>query len=183
MAKHRAIIDLSEQQMVDCMTALINDTQGCDGGQIDSVAYYGVQFPIATEKFYPYRAVGGSCSQGRISEGGGFKINAYAYVMDCLQLASTLLVTKPVSVCGTIDDQWQNYKSGVIPNCNGKSLGGHCVLLAGVSSDGTQTVATNFWKYKNSWGVGYGMNGYLQVYRDFTDLNGICGLCSGLYSI
>jgi C1A family cysteine protease len=91
---------------------------------------------------------------------------------------------RPVAVCGQIDDQWQSYRSGVIPNCNGANPGGHCVLAVGVFSDGTSNVATNYWKFKNSWGIGYGLKGYVQAYRDPADTSlGICGLCGGMYAV
>jgi C1A family cysteine protease len=54
MKRHKMLLDLSEQQMVDCVTAVLPNTVGCSGGQGDSVAYYAVLFGVAQEKYYPY---------------------------------------------------------------------------------------------------------------------------------
>ena len=82
-------------------------------------------------------------------------------------MASTLLATRPMAVCGLADDQWQNYGSGVLTTCNVGTPGGHCILLVGVTSDGTQNTATNYFRYKNQWGYNWGMDGYVHLYRDY----------------
>lgn len=73
----------------------------------------------------------------------------------------------------------------VVPSCNGKSLGGHCVLLVGVASDETTNLETNYWKIRNSWGSNWGEDGYMKLYRDKSDNStGICRFCtSAIYSI
>ena len=183
MARHKMSLDLSEQQMVDCVTALIPQTLGCGGGQMDSVAYYAAQFPLVTEKYYPYTANGGTCNQGRISQSGGYKINSYTYVNGCQQMTSTILNLRPFAVCGSIDNQWKTYKTGVLTTCNQGNAGGHCVILVGVYSDGTTNVDANYFKYQNSWGVGWGMKGFVNLHRDPADQKGVCSFCSGIYTV
>jgi hypothetical protein len=136
------------------------------------------------EKFYPFKGVGGgTCNQGRISEGGTFKINGYGYIKGCLQMASFILSSRPITTCAAIDTQWQNYRSGVIPNCNGTSYGSFCFQVVGIYSDGTLNVPTNYWRIKMSYGQMYGMNGYVHLYRNFNDMVGTCNLCGGVYTI
>ena len=71
-----------------------------------------------------------------------------------------------------------------MPTCDGKE-GGHCVLLTGAVSDGTNNVATNYWRIRNSWGTKWGEQGYARLYRDPADkTRGLCGFCRlALYSI
>ena len=183
MARHKMSLDLSEQQMVDCVTAIIPQTLGCGGGQIDSVHYYAALLPIATEKYYPYTAKGGNCNNDRITQSGGYRINSYTYISGCQLMTSTILNLRPFAVCGMVDDQWKTYKTGVLTTCNQGTPGGHCIMLVGVYSDGTTNVNTNYFKYQNSWGVGWGMQGYVNLYRDPADQKGICNLCSGVYSV
>lgn len=93
---------------------------------------------------------------------------------------------KPIGVCGNIDSQWQNYASGVVPNCNSSKIGGHCVLLVAASADGANSNnGNNWWKIKNSWGTGWGESGLMRLYRDVTDkTTGPCGFCQeAIYSI
>jgi cathepsin L len=185
MKYHKLLLDLSEQQMVDCLPAVQPNNAGCNGGQLDSVGYYSVLYPIAQEKYYRYTAVQGTCNQSKISEGPTFGIKSYVYVYDCVSLTDALLTLKPIGICAAIDTKWQNYISGVIANCNDAIVGGHCVLLVGATSDGTNAVNTNYWKIKNSWGTTFGEAGFMRLYKDNTDLtNGFCGLCtSAIYSV
>jgi hypothetical protein len=171
--------------MVDCLPAVQSGNAGCGGGYLDSVGYYATLYPISQEKYYPYNANNNACSQTKIALGRTFKIRSYVYIYDCLTLANTLLINKPIGVCGSIDQQWQNYNSGVIPNCKQAIVGGHCILLVGAASDGTSTVANNYWKIRNSWGTGFGENGFMRLFRDVTDTTkGICGICQeGIYSV
>ena len=55
------------------------------------------------------------------------------------------------------DIAWQTYQSGVLTNSSTiDKTAGHCVLLVGIKSDGTTNKLTNYWKFKNSWGTGWG---------------------------
>lgn len=179
LKQHKLFLDLSEQQMVDCLPAVQSGNLGCGGGYLDSVSYYATLYPIAQEKYYPYKAVSGACSQARINQGKTFKIRSYVYIYDCLSLANTLLNYKTIGVCGGIGSSWRNYASGVVPNCAGpSSIGGHCVLLVGASSDGTSNAATNFWKIQNSWGTGWGEQGFMRLARNPADrTDGPCKFC------
>ena len=179
------VLDLSEQQMVDCLPAVQSGNAGCGGGYLDSVGYFSVRFGISLERFYPYTAKqAASCIDTKVAAGPSWKINSYVYVRDCLALANYLLNNRPLGVCGGIGNEWSSYKSGVMPTCDQK-LGGHCVLLVGAASDGTSNVATNYWKIRNSWGTGWGESGYAKLFRDPTDqVKGLCGFCQeALYSI
>jgi C1A family cysteine protease len=70
---------------------------------------------------------------------------------------------QPISVA--VDaSTWSYYKSGIFSLC-GKSLD-HGVLAVGY-------VQGQYWLIKNSWGVSWGQNGYIQLKWGNT-----CGLCS-----
>lgn len=188
MKKHNLWLDLSEQQMVDCLPAVQTGNLGCGGGLADSVDYYATLYPIAQEKYYPYLSSDGNartCSQAQINEGPTFKINSYVYIYDCVTLASALLALHPIVICGAIDSQWQNYAGGVLQTCNVGKISGHCVLLVGAVSDGTSAPLTNYWKIKNSWGATYGENGFMRLYRDpNVKSGGFCQLCgSAVYPV
>jgi len=80
--------------------------------------------------------------------------------------------TGPLSIC--VDaSSWQNYNGGVISDC-GTDID-HCVQLTGFSTqDGTPA-----WNVRNSWGTGWGENGYLYVARG----GNVCGIGSTVISL
>jgi hypothetical protein len=167
LSRHKMYLDLSEQQMVDCLSAIDSKTDGCNGGSVDAVHFYASQFHVVEEKYYPYVESTGTCKQSKIDSLRGFKINGYNYIEGCTQMTSTLLASRPFTACGVVDEQWQNYGSGVVTTCNVGSIGGHCIQLVGVASDGTQEPSTNYFKYRNQWGNNWGIKGYIHLYRDY----------------
>lgn len=181
--KHKLYLDLSEQQMVDCLPLLQPSNLGCGGGYLDSVGLYSVRYAVATEQVYSYTATEGTCATAKVNA-AQYSINSYVFISDCNTLANTLLNQKPIGICMNIDNKWNSYVSGVIPNCNDTKIGGHCVLLVGAKSDGTTDPLNNYWIVRNSWGTSYGEYGFMRLYKDPADINsGFCGMCtSAIYS-
>lgn len=54
LKKHRLYLDLSEQQLIDCLPTQVNINAGCGSGKIDAVGYYSTLFPLSQERYYPY---------------------------------------------------------------------------------------------------------------------------------
>jgi C1A family cysteine protease len=99
--------------------------------------------------------------------GGPGKISSIQTAAGCNGMMSAI-TGRPLSI--TVDaTNWSPYKSGVFSNC-GASIN-HAVLLVG-------TDATGVWKVKNSWGTGWGENGFIRLAAGNT-----CGVCTygGVY--
>lgn len=145
----------SEQQLVDCCGAKGFGCQGCSGAWPEDAMNYIVKYGLMGESEYPYTARNGNC---KVTEAGKLVLNAtHPWIMvpkgDTNQLASALK-TEPISVC--VDaSKWSLYRSGVFNNCRTQPLD-HAVLLVGMSEDGT-------WRIKNSWGTGWGENGFIRL--------------------
>jgi hypothetical protein len=106
--KHKLYLDLSEQQMVDCVPLFQKGNAGCGGGYLDSVGVYSVRYAIAEESAYPYTATSGVCNTAKVNS-SQFKVNNYVFISDCNTLAYTLLNQKPIGICVYIDEKWQTY--------------------------------------------------------------------------
>lgn len=65
---------------------------------------------------------------------------------------------------------FQFYSSGVYfdPNINSQDID-HGVLCVGYG----QINGTNFWIIKNSWGINWGLEGYVYILRDGSDYLGV----------
>ena len=66
------------------------------------------------------------------------------------------------------------YKSGVLTGNCGQRLD-HGVLNVGY---GTYTDGTPYWKVKNSWGSGWGMDGYILIEKSDAGLSGVLDAAS-----
>jgi len=148
---------LSEQQVLDCDKA----DYGCNGGWPYNAYQYVVNAGgIETESAYPYSASDGTCKfNAKFIE---CKVSKWQYAIsnkDETAMQNFLYTNSPLSVC--VDaETWQFYTGGVITsksNC-GKSID-HCVQVTGWSQMQGMTV----WNVRNSWGVGWGVSGYLYV--------------------
>lgn len=157
---------LSEQQLVDCAGSCGN--QGCNGGLMDDAFEWIIKNGgIASEASYPYHASDGQC-QSRSSVAS---IAAYQDTPQGQEAAlGTLLQNQPISIAIEADQSsFQFYKSGVFNGPCGQQLD-HGVLLVGMGSDGGQ----DYWRVKNSWGVGWGDQGFIRMIRN----KNMCGLAN-----
>jgi len=163
----KKLVSLSEQQLVDCSTA--QGDQGCNGGLMDNAFTYVIaQKGICSEDAYPYTATDGQCKDTTCTSVAS--ITAFTDVAqgdeDALYKA---LVNQPVSVA--VDaSSWQSYSGGIMSDCTFQQLD-HGVLLVGADTDET---AGDFWRVKNSWGTGWGEDGFIRV----TKGTGQCGIAN-----
>lgn len=163
------LVSLSEQQLVDCS----KKNHGCGGGSMDLAFQYEEGVNVCTESSYPYQAKNGICKQSScatgIPKGGvtGFKdvtANDEQALMEALS-------QQPVSVAIEADQKaFQLYKTGILSKSCGDKLD-HGVLAVGYGVD----QGTKYWKVKNSWGPGWGADGYVRIFRGKTGA-GECGI-------
>jgi len=168
--KSTHLVSVSEQQLVDCSGAYGN--QGCNGGLMDNAFNFVVaNGGICTESSYPYKAVDGTC---QTTCKNAVTISSFKDVTsgdeDALMKAATL---GPVSIAIEADQQvFQFYSGGVLadPAC-GTQLD-HGVLVVGWGTD--TDAGLDYWIVKNSWGAGWGEQGYIRMVRNKNE----CGLAT-----
>ena len=158
-------IDLSEQHLVsDCCSA-----GSCSGGWPDWALDYVRDTGVPGEDCFPYKASNGGCDPCSDWTDRVWKIEDHVYVKSTKDdFKWALQEYGPVSVVLTVPDDWYYYRSGVYTPTweGGVGWANHAVLLVGWDdSDGC-------WIIKNSWGAGWGENGYARVkYGDLEQYN------------
>jgi C1A family cysteine protease len=166
------LIDLSEQQLVDCATGLLYGSRGCNGGQMDGAFKYVIENGQCAFDAYPYTATDGLCNQ---------KCTSIANISYCLDVKSkdqlslkAAVALQPVSVAIEADTRYfQSYSSGILTSTSCGTNLDHGVLVVGYGvQDGQQ-----YWLVKNSWGTTWGDKGYLKIARsESTNDAGVCGI-------
>jgi len=146
----RPLQNLAMQQLVDCDT---NDgSHGCGGGSIASAWNYIHGHGLERFSCYPYQGVEHACGYRKGCVAAG--IRSWGLVGTETQMHSYLLGVGPISVC--VDaHQWQYYHNGIVRSC-GRDVD-HCVQITGWD------YSYNAWVVRNSWGTGWGVNGYIAI--------------------
>ena len=155
-------LDLSEQALLSC------DGEGncVDGGMLDDAANYVKGSGIPLEDCYPYRADDSPCGNicpGSQSLNQAYTIRDWIYFgggetpPDLTVIKSLLVTTGPMAVEFEVYEDFYYYESGVYSHTDGEDKGAHAVLLVGYD-DRDQCFIV-----KNSWGTGWGEEGYFRV--------------------
>ncbi|CAI0444842.1 unnamed protein product [Linum tenue] len=166
------LISLSEQELIDCDVE--GEDGGCEGGLMDNAfTFIRAKGGLATEAQYPYQAQDGTCNKKRSSSPAA-KIKGYEDVPANSERALMQAVAhQPVSVA--IEGggfMFQLYGSGVFEGSCGTELD-HAVTAVGYGTNGD---GSKYWVLKNSWGKGWGEDGYMRIKKDVSETEGLCGL-------
>merc|ERR1712048_873272 len=124
------------------------------------------------ESAYPYTAQDGYCQYDR----SGVRITIGGYETVTANSASALrsaIAGRTVSVSVEADRYvWQFYSGGVVDSERCGTKLDHAVIAIGYDTDST---GQRYWIVRNSWGTGWGEEGYIRI-ADNGDGDGICGI-------
>jgi C1A family cysteine protease len=149
-------VDLSEAHLFFCLGKAQGVT--CNTGWMPDKAFACAANPgIADESCYRYDTTQTTCAnlcgdwQNRVTKVAGFKPLGVA------DIKTALTTLGPVSACFVVYNDFFAYKSGVYRHVSGGQAGGHCVSIVGYDD------AQSCWICKNSWGTGWGENGFFKI--------------------
>lgn len=153
-------IDLSEAHLFYCIARSQGRTCGGSSGgwwpgpAMDAFRDVGV----TDETCYPYTAGDQNCT-GRCADWANraTKISGYARLTNVAEMKSWIAANGPMEACFSVYDDFYAYKSGVYKKTSNKLEGGHCVCVVGYDD------SAGCWIAKNSWGTGWGDNGYFRI--------------------
>ena len=151
-------IDLSEQHLVsDCCNA-----GSCSGGWPNSALGYVRDMGVSDESCFPYTMSNSACTPCSDWEENSWKIEDYVYVYSSTDaFKSALQKYGPISVILSVPDDWFYYSGGIYEPTwsfsDGVGWANHAVVLTGWND------SEGCWIIKNSWGTGWGEQGYGKV--------------------
>ena len=165
------LIDLSEQQLVDCATGVSYGSHGCNGGQMEGADKYLIANGQCSLASYPYTAKDDKCKTcspvARFSSCSDVKPNDQISLLNAVAMG-------PVSVALSADTRYfQSYTGGILDASTCGTTLDHGVLVVGYGTDNGK----KYWNVKNSWSSTWGEQGYVRILRsDSTNDAGICGI-------
>ncbi|GMT28136.1 hypothetical protein PFISCL1PPCAC_19433, partial [Pristionchus fissidentatus] len=171
--KKGEILEFSEQNLVDCSSSFGN--YGCTGGLMDNAFQYVKENGgIDTEDSYPYMGDEETCrfNNNTIGERDSGFVDLPRFDENALKTAVATI--GPISVAIDANHlSFMRYKGGVFyeEECNGIKLN-HAVLVVGYGTDENEG---DYWLVKNSYGEGWGEDGYIRIVRN---RNNHCGIAT-----
>ncbi|XP_063839071.1 uncharacterized protein LOC135088118 [Ostrinia nubilalis] len=148
---HNQLLDLSEQQILDCTKKSLGELANTGG--------------IMREQDYSYQNAQGFCKYDASRAVTRVTTCRQFHFMSEEELKETLASVGPISIAVAADNNWQNYRGGILEMCS-QSVN-HAVLLVGYGSEGGRP----FWIIKNSWGTGWGESGFIRIKRNVNACN------------
>jgi C1A family cysteine protease len=151
-------VDYSEADLFYCGTGDANACEVQDTGVVD-------------EACFPYTAKDQPCNLCDNSQTRKTKITGWHEIEDVNEMKTWISTNSPLTSCFTVYEDFYAYTSGVYSPTTNQVEGGHCISVVGY--DDTQ----NCWICKNSWGPGWGENGFFRI------AYGDCGIDATMWAI
>lgn len=176
---------LSPQEIVDCSAY----SQGCEGGFPYLISKYGQDFGILPDEYAPYNATENICRSESYSSYARYYVEDYWYVGPDGQKAYygatteegmmiNILQYGPIAVSFEVYRDFMQYQHGIYKHVAETEylapephfvVTNHVVLIVGW---GESEQGEKYWIVKNSWGTGWGMDGYFWILRGVDE----CGI-------
>ena len=190
--KNNTAFDLAEQQIIDCAGPSNGyASQGCATGATSDAFDYVLARGVGLEGAYPFASsttgATGTCSATKQAAAAKTSLRTKTpghYLVDYNSRLAlmTAVASRPTVAYFNANPAFQLYKSGIFQasSCSDTELN-HAILVVGYDTTGykpttpTSSTNTGFWRFKNSWGTGWGEAGFGRV-QMLPDGNGACAM-------
>jgi len=149
-------INLSEAQLFYCDAA----SQGCNcetGWWPDNAFNFYKNPGVSDAACFPYTAGDQACTQCSDWQTRATMITGWHNITSTSDMKTWISTNGPLSACFTVYNDFFSYTGGVYKHVTGDCAGGHCVSIVGYDD------SLGCWKCKNSWGTGWGENGFFRI--------------------
>jgi len=163
--KSGVLRNFAEQEYLDCVYEGSRD--GCNGGWPDDSYDYSKNNGgrLASTADYPYAGKDGVCKgSSKPNSLVAYKITGYQSVRASEDANINALVSGSLSVAFEVTNYFQQYSKGIIKDTTCFGRPNHAVTAVGYTE--------NFVLVKNSWGTGWGDQGFVKFARHYDN----CGL-------
>jgi len=167
---------LSQQYLVDCA----DNAFGCEGGYFDAADLFIDPKGSPNDWIYPYTAMDGRCHKDAKKRASivGWHFLGGPNPPTPKDIESWIVEhNAPVSITVAAGaGPWENYQAGIYNGCT-MAQTDHMINIVGWDNEGATFDAQGnlppgkgIWILRNSWGLGWGMNGWMK--SKMTDANG-----------
>lgn len=150
-------VDLSEAHLFFCHGPATGAS--CGGGWWPTSAFDAYRNQgVADEACFPYNAGAAGCSACGDAANRLTRITGYQDLTNNPAAMKEWIANRgPLSTCFYVYQDFFSYRSGIYRHVSGDLAGGHCVSIVGYDDAG------GYWMCKNSWGTGWGDQGYFCI--------------------
>eukprot|EP00035_Acanthoeca_spectabilis_P019983 m.430574 g.430574 ORF g.430574 m.430574 type:complete len:469 (+) comp17183_c0_seq1:693-2099(+) len=164
----------SPQEFVDCVQNpnQCGGTGGCEGATQWLGFDYAMKHGIATEASYPYKGRDEACDVSKMNIVGN--ITGYCRLPHVSsnftadeqysELMQSVTQLGPIAISAAAEP-WQMYEKGVFSSKNCGTDIDHAIQLVGFGTSDGVLGKSDYWLVRNSWGPGWGEDGYIRIKR------------------
>ncbi|XP_040198795.1 zingipain-2-like [Rana temporaria] len=166
--KSKDLVELSEQQLVDCDKS----NEGCCGGLPAKALDYVVHHGVMKAKDYEYNEKQSACML-KNDDAIQFNVSKFYTLLEEKNMASSLALDGPISVGIDASEDFMLYKTGIFTgDCTDQPT--HAVIIVGYGTEYDEKTEqeTDYWIIKNSWAEVWGDKGYAKLERNVN----LCGI-------
>jgi cathepsin B len=164
-SRGRINVVLSPEYLVSCDTS----NMGCNGGYLNRAWEFMKETGVPTDACVPYISAYDSvrsCPTIRSCNNRApfkrYKANqVYPVSSNVAQIQTEIMERGPVEAIFAVYHDFMTYRSGVYHHVSGSFVGYHAVKIIGWGVNN----GTPYWIIANSWGTGWGMDGFFWMLR------------------